>query len=120
MTLPAAAVFVSRWLVGGRPTYIQSLPASDENAGATTLTEGVSYPKRRSVRMLYEMPEEEALGRAITFLEDALGYRLVGEGGGRSLGRCVVCVLGPLQASRGVHPRPRERIFFCRYFFQAK
>lgn len=59
------------------------MPLSVENTGATA-TDGTAYPKRRSVRMLYEMTEEEALTRAITFLEDALGYRLV-EGGGRSL-----------------------------------
>lgn len=53
------------------------MPAGDEDAGTSTAY-GASYPKRRSVRMLYEMSEEEAMARAITFLEDALGYRLVG------------------------------------------
>lgn len=86
-TLALSALLVtvsSRWFAHAQ----QALPASHENAG-TAATEGVSYPKRRSVRMLYEMTEEEALERAITFLEDALGYRLVGggEGGGRSLER---------------------------------
>lgn len=55
------------------------MPGSVENVG-TAHADGAALPKRRSVRMLYEMSEEEALARAITFLEDALGYRLVGEG----------------------------------------
>eukprot|EP00903_Cladosiphon_okamuranus_P018814 g17305.t1 len=58
----------------GLPAMPKPLPARDEKSNAAVI-EGGSYPKRRSVRMLYEMSEEEALKRAVTFLEDALGYR---------------------------------------------
>lgn len=58
-------------------THTQPLPGRTEHAAGGSSVETSSLmvlPKRRSVR-IHEMSEEDALTRAITSLEDALGYR---------------------------------------------